>query len=157
MDLVNLWNAVYARIKADTGAGGLWQGGSPTLITAAFNSDAARDAVFPYVVFDVASYTSEDTFAADMKEVSIRFSVYAEKFPNTTGATMTTGAQILARLYGNAVSQAARVPTYGFHRWLPTLSGSWVASQMMQTGQFEAHEDGIYHWIDEYRVFATLG
>ena len=154
---VDLWTAVYSRLKADTGSGGLYNAGNP-LITSAYNEEAARDAVFPYVVFSVGSYTSQDTFLKDMKEVALRFNVYTEMFPNTTGATMTLGSQILERLYGDAMLHTPPVPTYGFNRHmldLAALSSTWRATHALMVNEMTAHEEGVYHWIQEYRLFLT--
>jgi hypothetical protein len=108
---------VENRLKADTGAGGLyednlWQYGPFYSIYA---TPSALDR--PYCVFSI-SQEIDQSQSSDGAMVELTFTYYANKTA-TDGTTQPSVA--MDRIFGDAILQPGRVPTYGFHRALLTL------------------------------------
>jgi hypothetical protein len=152
MDLAALWDAVRDRAVADTGSGGLFN--ATALITGFYNTVASDTGTLPYVIYTTPSATPTNAFTADVVEVQIRMQVYVKKFPDDGSDPMNVGSQILARLYGNWSVNGSQ-PTYGFHRWLPTLSGSWTADTFQFTGTIEEHDQHAYCWIQTFKTYLS--
>ena len=142
-----LAKAIFDRIKADIGAGGIYQDGDWTLVEGAYNNMAnPADGDRPYIVY---SFTSdpEDSQTSDEEKLTITFQVY----DNATRGTDRITA-VLDRLHGNGILQAGRIPTYGFHRHILTLATntySAVASECLR----ENIEVGP---INEHVVLASI-
>jgi hypothetical protein len=154
-----LWAAIYARYLADTATDGilsLVQGFwniRPPASTITVESDATG--VKPYVLYNVASDSSDDTFKESVRLVTVRMAIYVSAYDDDSlnfEDPLVTGSAILDRVVGDWSSQTTRTPAYGFDRWQPTLSGtSWVATQLMHTGTNENHVPGrCYCWILDF-------
>jgi hypothetical protein len=154
MDLASLWDAVRDRATGDTGSGGLFA--SSALITGFYNTIAPESGTLPYVIYSTASATATNAFTADVVQVDVRMQVYTKKFPGDGSDPMQVGSNILGRLYGNWVGSSPEVdPTYGFHRWPASLSGSWTASAFQFIDVQENHDQHAYCWIQTYRTYLS--
>lgn len=132
--------AVYDRIKADNGSSGFWNtagAGSwrPKLAGGAWfigrdPTSAIDFATTPFLVFSLSS-VGDDTFTSDREDYSLTFTVYDYA---SRGSTFLP--DIIDRLHGDAMLQAGRVPSYGFHNHLlvlPTNAYSGTAAQCLRT------------------------
>jgi hypothetical protein len=154
MILAPIYQAIYDRMKADTGAGGLYNGGAWNLITGgAYTVFAAPTPITgPYLVFSVAMQ-QQNTTTGDEFLCTATFNLYDRL--NESSQTAYIGTSILPaldRLHGNAVLQNGRVPTYGFNRHrlvLPTNGYSAVASTCIV-------EDNDATIVSENVVMATM-
>lgn len=155
MNHAALWVAVRARALADNGTGGLFNAGTP-LATGIFYNSVPEAQAFPFITFDVASEREAGGFSHDARWLHLYIGVYVERQPSAGGDPALRGSQILERLEGNWVAQGG-APTYGFNRHALTLSGTnWTTDAMLLLGTRESHEEGVYHWIQEYRLLARL-
>lgn len=155
--------AIIARVKADTGAGGLW-GASGRLLTAVNYVIEGRTATglqteTPYVTFSYPVREQVDGFSYDLLSYVVHFHVWDLVERQATGERPMA---IVARLFGNASENANRTPDYGFHRWqgdlyqaLPPPGAVWKMSLMHRVAGAEAHEDSVWHFIETYRVHLT--
>lgn len=155
MNHAALWLAIRTRALADTGSGGLFNVGTPLVTGIAYNHLPEAQA-FPFLVFDEAGETQLSGFRHDTRELLIRIGVYVEREPAAGGDPALTGSAILSRLEGDWVSQGG-APTYGFNRHTLTLVGtSWTCDAMLMLGTRALHEEGVYHWVQEYRMLVRL-
>jgi hypothetical protein len=67
---------------ADTGAGGLFQTGSPR-ITGIFNTQAPQGQAYPYVVMQAVSDVSDDTTTTQVADLRFEFAIFAARFSST--------------------------------------------------------------------------
>lgn len=133
MILAPIYQAIYDRMQADTGTGGLYNGASWKLITGgAWTVFAAPTPITgPYLVFSVAM-VQNNTTTGDEFLCTATFNLFDRL--NESSSTSYIGTSLLPaldRLHGNAVLQTGRVPTYGFNRHrlvLPTNGYSATAS-----------------------------
>lgn len=133
MILAPIYQAIFDRMKADTGTGGLYNGGSWKLITGgAYTVFASPNAITgPYLVFSV-SMVQQNTTTGDEFLCTAQFNLFDRL--NESSSSDYIGTSLLPaldRLHGNAVLQSGRVPTYGFNRHrlvLPTNGYSATAS-----------------------------
>lgn len=130
--------AAIERLKADTGTGGLYNGGDWNIISGAYFTLAAPGTaqVYPYIVI-TASADYDDTMVSDDQKCTIGISVFGSAIEGVEKLH-----QVAARIWGDAVLQTGRAPTYGLHRHRLVLSNSstlnpWgaVASEMYVTNQ----------------------
>lgn len=138
---------ILDRLKADTGTGGIYQDGDWTLVEGAYNNMAnPTDGDRPYIVY---SFTSdpEDSQTSDEEKLTITFQVY----DNATNGTDRITA-VLDRLHGNGILQAGRIPTYGFHRYKPTLDTNTYSAQATECLR-ESIEVGP---LNEHVVLASI-
>jgi hypothetical protein len=123
--------AILDRLKADTGDGGIYEGGDWTLVEGAWNNLAnPGNGTRPYIVYSFSG-DSEDSQTSDEDLLTLTFQVY----DNATNGTDTITA-VLDRLHGNGILQTGRIPTYGFHRHvlaLDTNTYNAVATECIQT------------------------
>jgi hypothetical protein len=149
MNQVELWEKIKARAEADTGTGGLFKVGDE-LVSGIYNTLAPPEVVTeedPYIVFSVASASQDDAFDLDVITYTFRFSVFS---PVSVGLAIP-GA-IIDRLYGNGVASSGNLATYGFHRWLPSLTGGWTASVCHRIDQDTNHSEDVYQFVETFRV-----
>lgn len=109
-------DGIVERIKADTGTGGLYVGSTYTIVTGGWWSIEGPSILplgqrLPYGVINLSDIVPSNAFAGDGCEFVVEFTIFAAQ---SGGLSVISPA--LARLYGNAISQSGRLPTYGFHR-----------------------------------------
>lgn len=115
--------AIYDRILADTGTGGLRVAGPPAawspIIAGGIWGIQANPATTtkPYGVFTLTATNPRPSFKSDGYLYTARFDIYDH--PRSEYANLSA---ILDRLYGNAVDVAGGLPTFGLHRWTPTFA-----------------------------------
>lgn len=155
--------AIRTRALADTGTGGLFNVGSPLVKSCTHEYAPATDSatnladLLPYIVFTFPSWEEDQTFSSEMQRITCSFHVYTLR---ENGAVV--GANIMDRIYGDAVTQANRTPTYGFHRHTLVLgsqvglgNATWYPSAMRRTSRNTAHERDVYHYIESYHIDLT--
>lgn len=76
---VALASAVRTIAVADTGAGGLFETGSP-LVTGFFSVQAPQGHPYPYIVMQQVADPVSDTFATEGADILFEFVVYAARF-----------------------------------------------------------------------------
>lgn len=150
MDLVALWTAVKARADADNAAAGIGSAASGRIITGIFNTAVPVGTDRPFIVYNVASCNQIHTFATEGWEVIIRMSIYVSR---NMANGMSKLAAIEARVYGDTAAGSA--PSYGFQRWKPTLSGSWVADSMVVEDMIINDDDEGYQHIMQFKLLVS--
>lgn len=153
MNATRLFVALKARLDADTGTGGLFATGA-NLISGVYNTLAPTTLTDTnsYIVFNVASAEQMDGFNIDVIEYTFYLSIFT---PVDSG--LSAAQAIIDRIYGNALSQAGRVPTYGLHRHSLTLtSTSWRGGIMHRIDQQTNHTETVYQHIETYRIITSL-
>jgi hypothetical protein len=121
MILTSIYKAIFDRLKADTGTGGLYNGGNWKIISGAYSVYGTPAAmVFPYLLVSVR-LEQDHSLTADEFNATATFTVYDQVQDAVAGDFGTNISSVLDRLHGNAILQAGRVPTYGFHRHLLVL------------------------------------
>jgi hypothetical protein len=162
MNLAGLNQAIIARVRADTGAGGLWATGARLINAISYTFEARGDTTgvgvaMPYVTFEMTNSETRDGYGFDLQEIYMRFHVWYA-FLRNKDAAITAAANIVDRLYGNALAINTRVPSYGFHRHLLVLTTTgiaatpWATGMMWKTSSNEAHEHEALHFIETYRL-----
>lgn len=161
MNLTGVKQAIIARVRADTGSGGLWA--SAKLINAITYTYEGRgdttgiQVAMPYVTFDFPNIENRDGYGEDVLEFYVRFHVWYS-MKRSTDAAIAAASNIVDRLYGNALAVSTRIPTYGFHRHLLVLTTTgdtatpWATGICFHTSSNEAHEHEVLHFIDTYRL-----
>jgi hypothetical protein len=152
MILSPICEAITTRLKADTGAGGLYYGGAWNGITGAWPIwGTPGPSAFPRIVFGFDMQSAHST-TADEFEVTLRMTVMDDITLLVDSNTFEGRiSQIIDRIHGDSVLQNGRTPTYGFNRHrmvLPTNGYSAKASWCLVTGV----ECGM---VDEKIVQAT--
>ncbi len=153
MNATRLFIALKARLDADTGSGGLFAD-EAELISGVYNTLAPSTLTDSdsYIVFNVASVEQMDGFNIDVVEYTFYLSIFT---PVSGG--MGASQAIIDRVYGNGVTSSGNTPTYGLHRWQPTLtSTSWVAGIMHRIDQQTNHTETVYQHIETYRIITSL-
>lgn len=121
MILTSIYKAIFDRLKADTGTGGLYNGGNWKIISGAYSVYGTPAAIaFPYLLVSVRM-EQDHSLTADEFNATATFTVYDQVQDAVAGDFGTNISSVLDRLHGNAILQAGRVPTYGFHRHLLVL------------------------------------
>jgi hypothetical protein len=121
MILTSIYKAIFDRLKADTGTGGLYNGGNWKIISGAYSVYGTPAAmVFPYLLVSVR-LEQDHSLTADEFNATATFTVYDQVQDAVAGDFGTNISSVLDRLHGNAILQAGRIPTYGFHRHLLVL------------------------------------
>lgn len=154
--------AIIARVQDDTGSGGLWASGAKLINAVQYSipgrNNAGLEVALPYVTFDFVAREQNDGFNYDLVEHVFRFHVWDSMAARPTPSRCES---IMSRLLGNAIANSDRVPTYGFHRHHLSLTSTglpgapWDPSLCYRIGGNEAHEDGVWHFIETYRVNLT--
>ena len=120
LDTIN--QAIYNRLKADTGAGGLYASSAWNIISGAYTIFGTPNAMtYPYLLWNTR-LDQDHSLTADEWNASVTFTVF-DQVQDYVATSNWNGrvAAVLTRLHGDAVLQAGRVPTYGFHRHLLVL------------------------------------
>lgn len=118
---------VLARLQADTGTGGLFNVSSP-LVTAAYWDLGPHAMVEPYIAYQITTErATTEGFKVSAVRASITISAVVVRTLASATAPMDTASAILARIYGNAAEQGG-APSFGFHRWVPSLASPWVST-----------------------------
>ena len=121
MILTSIYKAIFDHLKADTGTGGLYNGGAWKIISGAYSVYGTPAAmVFPYLLVSVRM-EQDHSLTADEFNATATFTVYDQVQDAVAGDFGTNISSVLDRLHGNAILQAGRIPTYGFHRHLLVL------------------------------------
>ena len=113
--------------EADTGTGGLFNGGSYAAggVITGFGWGTGTPGTFapPYVVMRL-SHAIDDATNADTQNVTVQFRIL-----DAAASGDVNIRKIQSRLYGDAVLQAGRIPTFGFHRHVLVLgTNDWNAA-----------------------------
>lgn len=152
MNIAALTAVIEARLSSDDAA----SVGILTLLNSRwYNTQAPPNTAYPYMVYNISGLSQDfDTFRSDGQEVTVDFHIY-----ESARSGLVTVSAILDRLYGNGTLQSDRVPTYGFHRWKPTLpvaTGSWTADTMHRVGNFsQSDTKDAYHFIETYQLIIS--
>ena len=153
MILSSIYQAIYDRIKADTASDGLYKSGAWNIISGAYSVFGTPAAiVYPYLLVAVR-LEQDHSLPADEFNATATFQVFDQVQTYASGtafANRVTG--VLDRLHGNAILQAGRVPTYGFHRHLLVLPTNGYSAKASHC--FVRTYDSTM--IDEHTVQATM-
>lgn len=91
--------------------------------------EAAQDAQFPYLVYDVPVVTLDDAtdgFTHDAVNAQVAVTIYHKP------AEHAEVRSIQARVFGNSIPSSQTDPTFGLHLWTPDLSaGQFDAGPML--------------------------
>lgn len=121
MILTTIYQAIFDRIKADTGAGGLYNGNAWNVISGAYSIFGTPAAItFPYLLVSVRM-DQDHSMTADEFNCTVTFQVFDQVQDAVAGNFAGRISGVMDRLHGNAILQAGRIPTYGFHRHLLVL------------------------------------
>lgn len=154
--LPQLEKAVYDRLAADTGTGGLFNVSSP-LVTACYNGEVKAEQAYPFLSLNVVSAPSQDSMDTRVRLVTMDVHVYCKKSQDPGDSSydgMDVGGKIIERVVGDWDQQSSRSPTFGLDRWKPTLT-SWVADNFRSIEERADHEDGVYHWVLTFEVYVS--
>jgi len=145
--------AILSRIKADTGAGGLYAGNAWNIISGAYSIFGPPSAItYPYLMF-TTRLEQDHTLTSDDFRVTATLTIFEQVLDYTSGAAFSARVSAaMDRLHGNAVLQAGRVPTYGFHRHLLVLPTNGYTAQA--TNCFVTSQDQAM--VDEHSMAATM-
>lgn len=134
-----LFDAIQDRIQADTGTGGLYNGGGFSIITGAYAFKAAGATVRPYLVYN-ADLAAESAMTSDGVVVTVTFTIV-----DNAQTGMENIIKVWNRLYGDAMLQAGRIPSYGFNRHslsLPSSPLTWIGNQLSFASSTRVEVDG---------------
>jgi hypothetical protein len=153
MLLATINQAIYDRIKADTGSGGLYKSGAWSIISGAYSVfGSPNPMVFPYLLWSIRM-EQDHSLPADEFNVTATFTVYDQIQDYVTSSEYHARVtSVLDRLHGNAVLQNGRVPTYGFHRHLLVLPTNGYTAQASHC--FVRSYDSSM--VDEHTVTGTM-
>lgn len=167
MNISGVAGAIRARIVGDTGAGGVFEtAGTYKAVTVQFvegprgANTSADSSLFPYVVYNfVSGSTEEDGFDSDSCEMAWDVHVWDFKqHSNSSAPGAQRSSGMVDRLFGDAIAQSNRVPTYGLHRHQLSLSVTGSASAPWATGVVAVtdinapHEADFYHWVITLKI-----
>lgn len=141
----DLTKAVKARLEADTGTGGLFA--TSALVTGVYNRFAppATDSstTLPYLVFRVQTIDNRnEAFALGARTVTFTLSIIAPELDGG-GDPIQTLYKIHERIYGDWTQQSSGQPSYGLHRWNPSMTmTNWNISMMSWSQTDDATDEG---------------
>ena len=139
--------AIRNRLLADTTLTAML---SATGVVAEVANVASYPTVYPYISVNIVSNQHADAFDVDVVDVEVDVHLH---FLTAAGTDPPTNA--LQRVYGNALSQAGRVPTYGLHRHILGSVGTspyaFSAGLVWRSNQIEDHDEDHYHYIESYK------
>lgn len=117
MLLKECYITVENRLKADNDSGGLYENDAwaygPFYSIYATPAPLAR----PYGIYSI-SQEIDQSQSSDGAQVELTFTWYTDK---TDMQGTSIPSIVMDRIFGDAILQAGRVPTYGFHRALLTI------------------------------------
>ena len=153
MILSSIYQAIFDRIKADTGAGGLYESNTWKIISGAYSVFGTPSAIsYPYLLIAVR-LEQDHSLPADEFNVTATFNAYDQVQNYASGSAFAERiTYVMDRLHGNAVLQAGRVPTYGFHRYLLNLPTNGYTAKASHC--FVRSYDATM--TDEHTVQATM-
>ena len=143
MNLALVEQAIRDRLDADTGTGGMNHATAPLVND--YQAEVMTAPREPYVLFRCELEDEDDTFDNDAANVTVEFEVVTRRQDDR----YAKASSILARLKGDGMTQASRVPTYGFHRWTPTISG-YEATSLRRVAAVTNHTPDEYRHIEQY-------
>lgn len=156
MDIGGLTSAIVRRLKDDTGPGGLFASGAELVTRVYINRNPNPPAsAFPYLQLNLSGVTNADAMDTGVGEVHYRVNVFMKPGVVDEGATDAAGWAVLERVKGDWEAQASGHPSFGLHRWQPTLTGNWIADICEHIDSITQHEDDALHWVHTYRVFLS--
>ncbi len=152
MNTAVLEDAIYDRLNADTGTGGLVAVGA-SLVSNIYNgmrnpTDTLLDK--PYIVFEVDEYRQDETYG----DSGVVASVVVHVFDKPRGGTANCRS-VLDRIFGNW--KPTTPPSYGLHRWSAgAIAGTNYAITMMRrvSGATD-HTDDYFHYAERYEAVVT--
>lgn len=130
MSVFLIAEAIKARLEADTGTGGLWNGASafkPTGIY--FGRGNVSEQAYPYIVIS-AGVEQNNAMNSDDGDVTYTITVYDAA---SNGATKLW--PIYTRIHGDAVKQAGLTPSYGLDRHQMTLDTNATRNPLAVVGK----------------------
>jgi hypothetical protein len=130
MNLALVEQMIRERIDADTAAGGLAPAGSSPIINAHGADIIQPGQRPPYLIYRFPPADEQDTFERDGVVFQVEFEIVLRREVDR----LADGSAILKRLKGDAMAQATRLPSYGFHRWRPTIAGYGATHMRRVTG-----------------------
>ena len=137
--------AIITRLKADTGTGGMYAGSAwASFIAGGIFSNWGLPDTFttPYGVLEI-NMQADHTFPSDQFKVLCTIALF-----DNTRTGVNNIAKACKRIYGDAVLQAGRVPSYGLHRHtlaLATNGYSATGGQVTVTSQSIGLKEGDEH------------
>jgi hypothetical protein len=150
--------AIRTRLLADTGTGGLFDSVGSDLVTAVWTrrfplpTQNATD--FPYVIVYFDAVEGGDAFAYEGKRIGIRVEWFTRE--NADGVDgLEQSDKVLERITGDFTDQSAGVPSYGLHRWTPTIQSGWAAGPLYFEGAGDesvSDSTGIIRWNAMFSV-----
>lgn len=147
MNLAAVWKVINDRLAADATLVALLTDGTSGI----FNNQILSGASYPYLVYDVPVYSEEGGYKVEGIYMQFRVSIYDLR---TRGLDRVNS--ILVRLYGDSQAQSFGQPSFGLHRWLPTLAGSWVATPVSRIDGTQAHEEDVWHFVETFDLRMSL-
>lgn len=153
MILAAVYQAIYDRLKADTGSAGLYYQNQWRMITGAYAVYGSPNPVTgPYLVYTVRMEQDHTTVGDEYQCIcTMRLFAHTQQ-TDSTNYVGETILKALDRIHGNGVLQNGRVPTYGFNRHrlvLPTNTYSAVGGGCICT-TYDVEQ------IDEHTAAATV-
>lgn len=116
-----------------------------------YNNMITSGATMPYIVYDVGVFSEEGGYKVEGIYMQFRVSVYDVR---TRGLDRVN--TLLTRIYGDSQAQSWGQPSFGLHRWSPTLAGSWVAAKVARIDSTQAHEEDVWHFIETFDFRMSL-
>ena len=146
MNTVALEAVIRARILASAPLAGqtvqgCWSTGAPPGIEVATGLD-------PFVVFNLEVGEDDDSMNKQAVRALYRVDIFDHR--SNVGVDGTIAARIVYdAIYGDG--NTTTDPTYGLHRWRPTVSG-FALSRMRRVNFGAAHQDEILNWWSTFEV-----
>jgi hypothetical protein len=135
MNLADLSTKLQARITGDTGSGGLYNA-TTQLVNAVYFDVTIGGATAPYIVLSFIAADEAGTFPKDAVNVTVDFEMVFDR----RAGTFSEESTVLDR------------HRYLFHRWKPTLGGTYTATEMRRvTGQTQ-HDEQYRRYVERYEV-----
>lgn len=162
MNDVGVAQAIIARLKTDMGSGGLWETAGVSKLLSITSTDGpvmatSIPAITPYLVLRLINFQQDDTYDGDSGTYQWQLDLVDDHGNgNTLGEDR--GRAIGVRIFGDAIAQTGRIPTYGMHRHKLVLTTTgdagapWSAGVMYRTGVTPLHEVDVYRWAHSYEV-----
>lgn len=152
-NFADIWDKIRDRAAADTAAGsGLFMATTP-LINGFYYAAIPENVPMPFCVFNIAADRDQSVFTANISEVMFRIMVAVPRISATISDPTLRGSQILKRLYGDSAT-GSLTPSYGFHRFSPTLT-DWTATGITYQNTFEEHGDNEYVWVTQWKLWVS--
>ena len=146
--------AIRARLIADATLLALLAGGTSAAIGGELMTPRNAATGYPYVVIGIDDLSSVDGFTLDGLTVNFTVMTVAR-----VGDGLIPPTNIMQRVYGDALSQVNRTPTYGLHRWQPSTIGTspyaFSPTVCWRTGQAQDTDEDHYRFIERYQCILS--